>query len=179
MINKSNGGGAYGADVAKALWERNGTFTWLPSDPQNGEDLHDNIYQALAAAIHAPGGSRKEKTRCGDLHEAEARSGTQSLSKWLDEQWGVPLYRCTNKSTGNLVVAITVHPDLVVNSATGEMAKDQQRRRDLEALKGQARSTLKRMIRDEGEDIRDKLAADMAKTLLTYETPTARRANQD
>jgi hypothetical protein len=141
----------------------------------NGLDVHDTIYQAMAAAIRAPGARRKERTRYGDLYEADARSGCQSLARWLDDQYGIPLYRCKTPGSKNQVIVITVHPDYVVNPDTGETAKDIQRKRDKDSLIGQTKSTLKRMIRDDGETVRQVLGQELYALASNYIPPEPKR----
>jgi|PlaIllAssembly_1097288.scaffolds.fasta_scaffold08811_2 hypothetical protein len=150
-IRKSNGREAYGKDVGDFLWSRNGTFCWDPRDERSGLGVFDNIYQALAAEIWAAGGSIRDRIQVSAEREADARSGVASLSKWLNDEWGVPLYRCKAGGFGNLVGIITVHPHLVINEATGETAAQAQAAADRDALKGQARAAVRRVSRDGGE----------------------------
>jgi hypothetical protein len=175
MIKKSNGKGAYGADVSDFLWNHNGTYVWDIDDMRYGLEVYDNIYQAIAAEIHAPGAKAGVRRDIGREYEADIRSGFQTLKKWLDEQWGVPLYRCKTPDSKNQVSVITVHPDFVVDPNTGETAKESQRRRDKNALLGQTRSTLKQMMRDDGEQVRQALGDELAKAVLNYTPPQPKR----
>ena len=154
-IEKTNGKGAYGELVTQLLWANNGTYRWDRNDPANGTDSFDNIYQAMAADAYAPGGRQRDRIQISAEYEADMRSGVASAARWLDEQFGIPVYRCKEAGSGNLVTTITVHPDYVVDPVDGTTAKEAQRERDKKALGGQARATLKRLIRDEGDAVRD------------------------
>jgi len=154
-IKKSNGKGAYGEIVTQLLWANNGTYHWDRDDPVNGSGAFDNIYQAMAADIYAPNRRQRDRIQVSEEYESDIRSGISSAARWLDEQFGIPIYRCKESGSGNLVTTITVHPDYVVDQVDGTTAKEAQRERDKKALGGQARATLKRLIRDEGDAVRD------------------------
>lgn len=154
---KKNGDkGPYGTDVSDLLYRYNGTYHWDMDDPKNGLEQFDNIYQAMAADAYAPGGRQKDRMLTGDEREDDMRSGVKTLAKWLDDLWGATLYRCTSPDRlKNQVVVITVHPDLIVDSATGSTAMEYQRKRDEKAVSGQITAALRRQARMEGDRVRE------------------------
>jgi hypothetical protein len=175
VIKKSNGKGAYGAEVGDFLWRNNGTFVWDMDDMSRGIEVYDNIHQAIAAEIHAPGAKAGLRRDIGRDYEADVRSGIKNLAKWLDEQFGIPIYRCKTPGSKNQITVITIHPDFVVDPDTGTTAKDSQRKRDKDALLGQTKSTLKRMIRDDGEAVREAIGNELWDVAISYNPPTPKR----
>lgn len=157
-IRKSNGKGAYGAEVGGLLYQNGGTYSWDMNDPRTGIELHDNIYQCMAADIYAPGQKLGVRRDQGRMYEDDVRSGVQTLARWLDNQFGYQLYRCTSSDQKKShVVVITVDPEFVVDPETGTTAKEMQLDRNIRALRGQTRSTLKQLIRENGDDARESL----------------------
>jgi hypothetical protein len=152
-INKSNGKGAYGADVGEFIYANNGTYRWNMDDARRGSEIHDNIYQCMAADMYCTSSARLGIRRdVGLQREEDVRSGVQSLARWYDIQFGYQLYRCTSSDRRkNQVIVITVDPDLIVDADTGLKAKDMQLERNIRALSGQTRSTLKQLVRESGD----------------------------
>lgn len=150
-INKKNGSGAYGEAVAGLLLRNNGVYSWDMNDPINGISSFDNIHQAMAADIYAPGGSLKERVLAGEEYESDVRSGIGTLSRWLDDQFGVPLFRCKKPGYGNKVAVVTVNPDVVVDEDTGKTAAELQYERDKDTVRGQVKAAYKRIGRQFGE----------------------------
>ena len=143
-IRKSNGKGAYGEIVGDLLYRNGGTYSWNMNDPRTGIELHDNIYQCMAADVYAPQQKLGARRDAGVEYEHDIRSGVQSFVKWYDEQFGYALYRCTsNDQKKSHVVVITVDPEFVVDPETGTTAKEMQLDRNIRALRGQTRSPLK------------------------------------
>ena len=149
-VNKSNGKNSYGYDIANYVLERNGTVIWDRSDPVNGKGVFGNIYQYMAAEINAPTGTQRERMMASDEYERDTRSGMTTFCKWMDEQWGLAVYRLTSPESGNKVVLITVHPEFI-DPQTGKTAADMQRTRDRKAIKGQAEAAFRRLGRAYGE----------------------------
>ena len=151
-IRKTNGKGAYGAIVGELLYQHGGTYQWDMDHPMTGTALHDNIYQCMAADVYAPSAKIGIRRDIGCEYEGDIRSGVQSLSRWLDEHFGYPLYRCISRDKKNQVSVITVDPDFIVDDATGQTAREAQLIRNKEALRGQAISTLKHLSRSGDEN---------------------------
>lgn len=151
-IKKTDGTGAYGADVAAYLWSKNGTIVWDIDDPINGSGCYENIYQLIAADIYAPGANQRTRIEVSGEQESTVRSGVTSLAKWLDQQWELPMFRSKGASSGNRITVITVHPDFVIDEHTGLTAMESQRQRDRKAIEGQTKAAFRRLGREEGED---------------------------
>jgi len=151
--NRMDGRDGYGSEVAALLTANNGTYRWDMNDPIVGkrDGMFSNIYEAMAADIHAPNGSLRHKMEAAEYRAHEARSGVSSLAKWLEEHYGVPLYRCTSAGTGNHVVVITANPDLVVDEVTGQTAIELQTKKDESAVLGQMGAAYRRLGRERGE----------------------------
>jgi hypothetical protein len=173
--DKKGSKGPYGADVSDLLERGNGTYRWDMDCPRNGLEQFDNIHQAMAADAYAPGGRQKDRMLTGDDRENDIRSGVKTLAKWLDEVWGVTLYRCTSPDRRkNQVVVITIHPDLIVDPATGATAMEYQRQRDEKAVDGQIRAALRRQARIEGARIRETFRLKVDEMIDTFEVENPR-----
>lgn len=157
-IRKSNGKGAYGAEVGTLLYRNGGTYRWDMDDSRKGIEIHDSIYQCMAADIYAEGQKLGIRRDIGKEYEEDVRSGVQTIARWLDVQFGYQLYRCTSSDRRkNQVIIITVDPDLIVDPDTGLTAKDMQLERNIRTLRGQTQSTLKQLVRESGDPAKDML----------------------
>jgi hypothetical protein len=173
-INKRDGSSGYGWDVAKLLLKRNGTFHWDLDDPKNGVDVFDSIYEYMAAEIHAPQASTRIRVEAAQEYAHEVRSGITTLAKWLEEQYGVPLFRCQCAGAGNKVTTITVDPDVVVDQSTGITASESQKRRDRKGLEGATRAAYTRIGRQFGELEAGKALKDAVDSALSQPLPVPR-----
>jgi len=174
--NRSDGRSGYGSEVASLLTANNGTFRWDINDPVVGkkEGMFNNIYEAMAAEIHARGGSLRMKMEAAEYRAHEARSGVSSLAKWLEEHYGVPLYRCTASGTGNHVIAITANPDLIVDEATGQTAIERQVQKDESAVLGQMGAAYRRLGRERGEQFARDVIVKAASDVVNVPLPSPR-----
>lgn len=175
MINRKDGRKGYGAEVAEVLLSSNGTYVWDLDDPQNGSGIFDSIYEKLAADIHAPMGSVRTRVEVAQERAHEARAGITALAKWLDEQWGIPLYRCNPSGTGKKITVVTINPDFVVNEDTGETASELQQVRDRKAVAGQLNSSFKRLGRERGEAYARGVLEEAVRGVLADSLPAPRK----
>lgn len=176
VIKRHDGRDGYGAEVASILAARNGTVEWNREDPINGIASFDNIYQYIAAEIHAPAGTLRERINVSGEREHEARSGVTTLAKWLDDQFGMPLFRCVTPNSGNKVVTVTVQPDYVVNPDTGETAMQSQINRDRKAVAGQIEASFLRLGRAKGPEYAKQVLLEAANTTLGKALPVPKRS---
>jgi hypothetical protein len=159
-LKKANGLPSYGSVIAECLARHNGTFFWDIDDLKNGKDVFDNIYQYLAAETYSHSDRQRDRVQISEDYENNTRSGVNSLSKWLDEQHGIVLYRPTLHGSGNLVRAITVDPGYVVDPRENISAQQAQLSRDIKAIEGQVKATTRRCVRSLGvEEAQTKLSA--------------------
>lgn len=170
-IQKRDGTSAYGTLVAELIWLNNGTIKWDRKDKTNGSTAFDNIYQYMAAEIYAESDRQRDRMLASVEHESEVRSGLMSLARWLDEQYAVPVFRCKETGSGNLITTITVHPDLIIDPINGTTAEEAQKKRDAAALAGQTRAAYKRISRDSGETEARKALFDAFNTALATPLP--------
>jgi hypothetical protein len=150
-IKKQDGGNGFGYDVAQLLDDNGGTVMWDMEDPMNGVKVFNTIYEFMAAEIHAPGQDLRARVEAAQEYAHEVRSGVTTLANWLEEMWGIPLFRCQRARSGNKVTCITVDPYVVVDEATGLTASESQRKRDRAALEGVTNAAYKRIGRQFGE----------------------------
>jgi hypothetical protein len=152
-LKKKDGGDAYGFEVALLLnhTARQGTYMWDMDDPTTGLGVFNNIYEAMAADIHAPDGTLRVRMEKAQDHGAEVRSGVATLANWLQEMWGIPLFRCQRAKSGNKVTCITVDPNVIVDEVTKRTAAESQRERDTQVLAGQTQAAYNRIGRQFGE----------------------------
>lgn len=152
-FNKSDGNAAYGAEVASLMIRNNGTITWDMHDQLVGKGVHPNIYHYMAAVVHAEGASLRDQVMAGNEYAQCMRSGTNTLVKWMDVHFNIPLFRLTmpdaggRKGSGNNVTCITIYPDLIINEETGTTALEIQISRDTKATRGQAAAAYRRGAR--------------------------------
>ena len=179
-IEKVNGGQGFGTEVGGLLYDRDGTIEWNIHDSLNGLNSFNNIHQYIAAEIRARGGNLRTRITASEAYEHEARSGINSLAKWLDDMWGIPLYRCTTPESGNRIVTITIDPEYVVNHDTGETAQTIQKARDIRAIDGQTMASALRLARIEGKDIARTALMDAVNSgLESFTVPEPRRLTTD
>lgn len=146
-IRKADGGESDGFLFGGLLLTNNGTLIWDIDDPINGLTSFNNIYQYAAAEVMSEAGSIRDRIEMSQMHEQNMRSGAASFAKWMEQQWGIPIFRCKSSGSGNKITAITVDPDFIVDEVTGMTAEASQRDRDTKAIKGQANAAFLRIGR--------------------------------
>jgi hypothetical protein len=164
-----------GAIVADYLLSIGGTLYWDVEDPVNGKGTFDNIYQLMAAAIFAPGGTVRERVEASQEHENDVRTGVSTLAKWMYDQFGAILYRTKLPNSGNLMRCITVDPEKVCNPDTGETASQLYEQQATKGLKGQAAASLKKLAVIKGEDQARLQILEMVRSEVVRELPRPRR----
>jgi hypothetical protein len=173
-MKKRDGSSGFGWDVAQLLDARNGSVQWDLNDPKNGVDVFDTIYEYMAAEIHAPQATTRIRVEAAQEYAHEVRSGVTTLANWLEDQWGIPLFRCQCAGAGNKVTAITVDPYVVVDESTGMTASESQKRRDRKSLEGVARAAYTRIGRQFGELEAGKALRDAVDSALSQHLPEPR-----
>lgn len=173
-MKKRDGSSGFGWDVAQLLEARNGTVQWDLNDPKNGVDVFDTIYEYMAAEIHAPQATTRIRVEAAQEYAHEVRSGVTTLANWLEDQWGIPLFRCQCAGAGNKVTAITVDPYVVVDESTGMTASESQKRRDRKSLEGVTRAAYTRIGRQFGELEASGALRDAVESALSQRLPEPR-----
>jgi len=176
-FKKADGRAGYASEVAAILYKNNGVYTWDVRDPLNGCDVFNNIYERMAADIHAPGASLRVRMEAAQAYEHEARSGLTTVAGWLLDQFNIPLYRTVSEEVGfkNKISIITVNPDLVVRS-DGTTASQIQVQRDTKAIAGQVQASLARIGREKGVDRAREILADIVNGVISESSlPAPRR----
>lgn len=173
-IKKREGSFGFGWDVAQLLDARNGSVLWDLNDPKNGVDVFDSIYEYIAAEIHAPQATTRIRVEAAQEYAHGVRTGVTTLANWLEDHWGIPLFRCQCAGSGNKVTAITVDPYVVVDESTGMTASESQKRRDRKSLEGVTRAAYTRIGRQFGELEAGKALRDAVDSALSQHLPEPR-----
>jgi hypothetical protein len=176
-LNRQNGDEVFGVQAAALLCARNGSLIWDRRCPVNGIGTFNTIYEYAAAEVYAEGGTVRSRVHAAQEYGEQMRSGFNTLSRWLLEQWGIVLFRCKESASGsgNHITTITVHADLVVNELTGETAEQVQRKRDVDGLTGQANAAYARLARMGAPDVARAAIRDAVESCLQGPLPEPRR----